>query len=484
MKIIGITGGIACGKSETATYLRQKGFQVIDCDQINRNLQQNDKEVLEKIKAQFPDVFDNAVLNRKKLSQRAFLNLGNLKKIEQIMMEPIKKEIFARIDFYKQAGEKIIFIDAPLLFESGLDKICHQVICIHTTLELQKERFLKREGMNEKIFEHIQQTQWPLSQKMQRADILILSDTLNHLQAQIDKVLGALLPVNNQTGFFAGSFDPFTKGHLYLLCQAVLRCEKVYIGVGTNPLKKQALSTQERIDCIQGALDDFMAEKTTPVHETNSEMFEKARQKIAANPNMIQIVSYDGLTVDAAIQAKASVLLRGARNNMDQVFETQLNAMNQALLTVRQTTMENIILEAPQNLISVSSSAVRQLFAFQEYIAVRAFVSPSVYICLLKKYLFEPFEAMCRPYQPTPDAIRQAYNLWLNNSTQNELIETAAYLNRLKITALHNPDLITQANIDQNILTIAAFYHKNSALFPFQNSLDLTAAAAFLNQTF
>ena len=98
MKIIGLTGGIACGKSETTKYLKTQQIQVIDCDAISKELQTNDTAILSEIQTALPEVIENGILNRQMLSHIAFSNPKKLKIIEQIMMPKILKKIHSEIN--------------------------------------------------------------------------------------------------------------------------------------------------------------------------------------------------------------------------------------------------------------------------------------------------------------------------------------------------------------------------------------------------
>lgn len=189
MKIIGLTGGIACGKSETTKYLRSQNIPVIDCDAISKQLQSTDADTLKQIQAILPEVIENGILNRKALSHIAFTNPKKLKLIEGIMMPKILQKIHSEINRLKNEQHSMIFIDAPLLFEKGLDKLCDYTICVYTHQYIQKRRFLSRPNMTEEKLKFILQKQMSLKEKRKRADFQILSDTLPSLHKQINAVI-------------------------------------------------------------------------------------------------------------------------------------------------------------------------------------------------------------------------------------------------------------------------------------------------------
>ena len=136
---------------------------------------------------------------------------------------------------------------------------------------------------------------------------------------------------NPQIAFYAGSFDPFTNGHWALVCEALTKCDKIYIGIGVNPDKKCLLTPQERTDCIQKTISDFVSYYTTNPHQLKhlNEVERIAYQRLIKNPKVIEVISYNGLTIDTALRLKSTVLVRGVRNDNDKNDENALNKINQ-----------------------------------------------------------------------------------------------------------------------------------------------------------
>ena len=152
MIVIGLTGGIACGKSLASSYLKAKGFFVIDCDEINKKLQLLNPEVQSILKANFPLAFDDEKINRKKLAEIVYQSETKLHLINQLMLPFIVNEIQSEIEALNQLNTKIVFIDAPLLFENNLERFCKKTVCIYVDEKIVKQRFLERSGMTLKIF--------------------------------------------------------------------------------------------------------------------------------------------------------------------------------------------------------------------------------------------------------------------------------------------------------------------------------------------
>ena len=189
MHVIGLTGGIACGKSLASSYLKEKGFSVIDCDEINKKLQLLNPEVQSVLKANFPLAFDDEKINRKKLAEIVYQSETKLHLINQLMLPFIIKEIQSELNFLKQLNTKVVFIDAPLLFENGLDRLCDKTVCIYVDEKIIKQRFLERPEKTLEIFEKVISAQMPLDIKKKKADELILSDNKKDFFKRIDLFL-------------------------------------------------------------------------------------------------------------------------------------------------------------------------------------------------------------------------------------------------------------------------------------------------------
>ncbi|MCX8158406.1 MAG: dephospho-CoA kinase [Candidatus Diapherotrites archaeon] len=141
MIVIGITGQIASGKTSFAKELGKylTNNETIDCDKLVESIYKK-----EKIRKKVVNVFKNVLnkdgsINKKKLAKLVFKNYENVNKINKIIHPEVKKEIKK---IMKQ-NKKFFIIDAPLLFESGLDKICDIVIFVYCPIEIRINRVRK-----------------------------------------------------------------------------------------------------------------------------------------------------------------------------------------------------------------------------------------------------------------------------------------------------------------------------------------------------
>jgi pantetheine-phosphate adenylyltransferase len=112
-----------------------------------------------------------------------------------------------------------------------------------------------------------------------------------------------------RTAFYAGSFDPITNGHIDVLEQALALCDQLVVGIGVHPGKAPMFSFDERASMI--------------AHVVQSE-FPKRHEDVT-------VISFDGLVVDAARDAEATVLVRGLRDGTDLDYEMQMAGMNRAM---------------------------------------------------------------------------------------------------------------------------------------------------------
>ena len=169
--IIGLTGGIASGKSTVSKYLAEKGFKVYDADKIAKDISQK-KSVQEEIILTFGNkILDkNGNVDRKKLKEIVFENKDKLKKLNGIIHPKV-------IDFYKKLKEKntdeMIIFDVPLLFESGLDKLCDKILVVISDYEVQLDRIVERDKIDRELASKIVKAQLSNEERIKKADVVI-----------------------------------------------------------------------------------------------------------------------------------------------------------------------------------------------------------------------------------------------------------------------------------------------------------------------
>lgn len=198
--VVGLTGGIGSGKSTVSNMLIERNIPVIDADKISREVLIIYPEVLWSIKKEFgEEVFDeNDNLNRKKLGSIIFSNEIFRKKLENIIIPYIKKEIFDKIEKYVEYGEKLCIVDAPTLIENNLHKYMDEVIVIVVNEEIQIKRVMARDSLSKKDALNRINSQMSLKEKLKYATYTIdNSDTISHTEEQLDNIIFNLLVRGN-----------------------------------------------------------------------------------------------------------------------------------------------------------------------------------------------------------------------------------------------------------------------------------------------
>ena len=195
MRIIGITGGIGSGKTTASEYLKSRGFHVIDADRIGHEIMQPGMPILIELAMVFGgDILDdNGVLNRKKLAEAAFDDPQNKKMLDSITHKEIFEEIRRRMDILSDQGVKIVFLDAALLFETGLENTCEQTWLIDAEDKIRIKRAMDRDGSTRDQVLARLKNQMSSEEKRKRASHIIdNSGDLEQLYKQLDVLISGL----------------------------------------------------------------------------------------------------------------------------------------------------------------------------------------------------------------------------------------------------------------------------------------------------
>ena len=190
-KIIGITGGIASGKSTVTNFLRQKGFQVVDADALVHQLQKPGGRLYQVLVQHFGQdiVSENGELNRTLLASLIFSNTEEREWSKQIQGEIIREEL-ARLRDQLAHTEEIFFMDIPLLFEQDYSAWFDETWLVYVEPDVQMERLMKRDQLSKDLAISRLSAQWPLEEKKGLASQVIDNNgSQDQLLAQLNSLL-------------------------------------------------------------------------------------------------------------------------------------------------------------------------------------------------------------------------------------------------------------------------------------------------------
>lgn len=169
-KIIGITGGIASGKSTVTNFLREQGFQVVDADAVVHQLQRPGGRLYQVLVQHFGReiILENGELNRPLLASLIFSNPEEQEWSKQTQGEIIREELAALRDQLAQT-EAVFFMDIPLLFEQDYSAWFDETCLVYVDRDIQLERFMKRDHLSKEVAESRLAAQWSLEDKKKLA---------------------------------------------------------------------------------------------------------------------------------------------------------------------------------------------------------------------------------------------------------------------------------------------------------------------------
>lgn len=203
-KIIGITGGIASGKSTVTKFLRQEGYKVVDADALVHKLQNPGGRLYRILVEHFGQeiILENGRLNRPLLAKRMFSNPVELEWSKETQGEVIREELATLRDQLAQT-EDIFFMDIPLLFEQGYESWFDEIWLVYVDKKTQIERLMNRDHMNVEEAQARLESQWSLSKKKKLASHIIdNSGTQKELVEQVASLLEG--GVSYSTDFLEG----------------------------------------------------------------------------------------------------------------------------------------------------------------------------------------------------------------------------------------------------------------------------------------
>ena len=191
MKTLGLTGGIGMGKSVAARFFRERGTQIVDTDELARQLVEPGQPALAEIEAVFGKsmVAPGGRLRRDELAQLVFTDPAARKKLEAILHPRIRERWLAQVKVWRTENHPLAVVVIPLLFETQAESAFDKIICVACSAAAQRERLLAR-GWTPAQIEQRLAAQWPIDQKIARADFVIWTDgSLESHAGQIERII-------------------------------------------------------------------------------------------------------------------------------------------------------------------------------------------------------------------------------------------------------------------------------------------------------
>lgn len=175
VRVIGLTGGIATGKSTVASFFTEKGAVVIDADLLSREAVSPGSQALQAIVALFgPEMLlPDGSLDRKRLGRVVFAEIEKRRRLEDIIHPEIRRLAEERIAHAAETGHRVVFYMAPLLIESGASDRVDEIWVVTVSPDVQLKRLLERDGLSREEAERIISSQMPLAEKESHGRLVI-----------------------------------------------------------------------------------------------------------------------------------------------------------------------------------------------------------------------------------------------------------------------------------------------------------------------
>lgn len=196
MKTIGLTGGIGTGKSTVSSLLKEKGCIILDADIIARKITEDGSVAIEEIAREFGEQYliSKGKLDRKALGDLVFNDKDALERLQNIVTQKAVEEVKERLIELKASGTKdIVVIDAPLLFECGLENLADENWLVTTDLIKRIDRVKARDGLSEEQIISRINSQMPETEKKKLSNVIIdnsesIEDTRREIEKQLERI--------------------------------------------------------------------------------------------------------------------------------------------------------------------------------------------------------------------------------------------------------------------------------------------------------
>ncbi|MBU0997090.1 MAG: dephospho-CoA kinase [Firmicutes bacterium] len=192
MKVIGLTGGIASGKSTVSMWFKDAGIPVVDTDFVYKELSKPKKVLYNKLVDAFGTQIlkDDDHINWQFFSKFIFLNEAERKKLNALTHPIIRQEVIQQLQEYRASNVKLVVLVVPLLFESNFHELCDETICVYTNMKTEIERLMNRDHVDMDTAKLKIKSQMSLEKKKKLATFVIdNSKDLESTFIQFEKLL-------------------------------------------------------------------------------------------------------------------------------------------------------------------------------------------------------------------------------------------------------------------------------------------------------
>ncbi len=176
--VVGLTGGVSTGKSTILSYLKELGAVALSADDASHRLTAPGGEALPAIREAFGDeVFlPGGVLDRRALGDIVFRDPACRRALEAIIHPAVQRDLLHEIEKAAEGGTRVVVMEVPLLYETGMDALCGEVWVAYLDGESQTIRLMNRDRLTREQAQARIQSQMPLEEKAKRADVVIRTD--------------------------------------------------------------------------------------------------------------------------------------------------------------------------------------------------------------------------------------------------------------------------------------------------------------------
>ncbi len=196
MTVIAVTGNLGAGKTTVSQMFVGLGASLIDADVIAHQLLDGNRSCQRKVRAAFgPDIFEDGCISRKKIAAKVFEDEQSLKILEAIIHPLVRKEIQKQLSQFRRAkNDRIVILEIPLLFETGMEIFADAVVAVRSNRKLQIERIVKKRKMTSREAMARLKHQMSQQEKLKRADFVVDNRlSRKNTRAQVRRIFDALV---------------------------------------------------------------------------------------------------------------------------------------------------------------------------------------------------------------------------------------------------------------------------------------------------